>query len=110
MPSITLFIGNRNYSSWSLRPWILLRHLGLQFDEVVIPLSPAGHARAHRGGESSGSCRCCAMAPGVAPRSARTPASWRARGGRVIALPRARTRAVAAEMHAGFPALRAAWP
>ena len=28
MNDLTLVIGNRNYSSWSLRPWILLRHLG----------------------------------------------------------------------------------
>ena len=38
MASITLYIGNHNYSSWSLRPWILLRHLGIDFDEVLIPL------------------------------------------------------------------------
>ncbi|NVJ93204.1 MAG: glutathione S-transferase family protein [Methylocystaceae bacterium] len=34
----TLIIGNKNYSSWSLRPWLVLKHLGLDFDEVVIPL------------------------------------------------------------------------
>lgn len=38
MNSLTLVIGNRNYSSWSLRPWMLLRHLGLEFDEVLLPL------------------------------------------------------------------------
>ena len=38
MPRPTLVIGNRNYSSWSLRPWILLRHLALEFDEVRLPL------------------------------------------------------------------------
>ena len=96
MPSITLFIGNHNYSSWSLRPWILLRHLGLQFDEVVIPLdqpdtrarieavNPAGRLPLLRHGaldvwESLAICEYAA--------------SWRARACRVIAPPaRARAR------------------
>jgi glutathione S-transferase len=39
MSDITLVIGNKNYSSWSLRPWVLLRHLQLPFDELLIPLS-----------------------------------------------------------------------
>lgn len=34
----TLIIGNKNYSSWSLRPWLLLRHFGLGFEEIVLPL------------------------------------------------------------------------
>jgi len=33
-----LVIGNKNYSSWSLRPWILMRHAQLSFDEINIPL------------------------------------------------------------------------
>src|ERR1700761_1865307 len=38
MSDLTLVIGNKNYSSWSLRPWILMRHLGLTFQELLIPL------------------------------------------------------------------------
>ncbi len=34
-----LIIGNKNYSSWSLRPWLLMKHFDLKFDEVRIPLS-----------------------------------------------------------------------
>src|SRR3954466_16299868 len=34
----TLPIPNKCYSSWSLRPWLLLRQLGIPFDEVLIPL------------------------------------------------------------------------
>ena len=34
----TLVIGNKNYSSWSLRPWLLLRHHGVDFEEVRLPL------------------------------------------------------------------------
>ncbi|MDZ8052218.1 MAG: glutathione S-transferase family protein [Aulosira sp. ZfuVER01] len=38
MTQLTLVIGNKNYSSWSLRPWITLKHFGMQFDEIRIPL------------------------------------------------------------------------
>jgi glutathione S-transferase len=38
MSQFTLIIGNKNYSSWSLRPWMLMRHLQLPFDELLIPL------------------------------------------------------------------------
>ncbi|MBL8299269.1 MAG: glutathione S-transferase family protein [Rhodanobacteraceae bacterium] len=34
----TLVIGNKNYSSWSLRPWLLLKHHAVEFDEVRLPL------------------------------------------------------------------------
>ena len=33
-----LVIGNKNYSSWSLRPWLAMRHLDIPFEEVLIPL------------------------------------------------------------------------
>jgi hypothetical protein len=35
----TLVIANKTYSSWSFRPWILTRHFGIEFDEVVIPMA-----------------------------------------------------------------------
>ncbi|MEM8878586.1 MAG: glutathione S-transferase, partial [Pseudomonadota bacterium] len=38
MPDITLVIGNKNYSSWSLRPWLALRQSGLPFSEQLINL------------------------------------------------------------------------
>src|ERR1700761_2161925 len=34
----TLVIGQKNYSSWSMRAWLLLRHLGVAFEEVQVPL------------------------------------------------------------------------
>jgi len=34
----TLVIGNKNYSSWSLRPWLWMNHMGLEFDEVPVSL------------------------------------------------------------------------
>lgn len=41
--SLTLVIGNKNYSSWSLRPWLLMKHAGLEFKEVQIRLHVPGH-------------------------------------------------------------------
>ena len=36
--TLQLVIGNKNYSSWSLRPWLLLRHFGIAFNEIQVPL------------------------------------------------------------------------
>jgi glutathione S-transferase len=36
---VKLIIGNKNYSSWSLRPWIAMKQIGLAFEEVVIPMA-----------------------------------------------------------------------
>lgn len=41
MARLTLVIGNKNYSSWSLRPWLLLKHLGLPFVEKRVDLTAA---------------------------------------------------------------------
>ena len=38
-----LVIGNKNYSSWSMRPWILLQHIGIEFEELRIPLFVEGY-------------------------------------------------------------------
>src|SRR5436190_8662213 len=38
MAGLKLVIGNKNYSSWSMRPWLALRANGIPFEEVVIPL------------------------------------------------------------------------
>ncbi|MCA3562756.1 MAG: glutathione S-transferase family protein [Methylocystis sp.] len=37
-----LVIGNKNYSSWSLRPWIAMKQIGLSFEEIVIPMAMPG--------------------------------------------------------------------
>jgi glutathione S-transferase len=44
MTTLTLVIGNKNYSSWSLRPWLALRQMGLEFEEIRIPLYQPGAA------------------------------------------------------------------
>ncbi len=38
MSALTLVIGNKNYSSWSMRPWLLLKATSIHFDEIMIPL------------------------------------------------------------------------
>ena len=39
MTEFTLIIGNKNYSSWSLRVWLWMKHLGIEFDEIVVLLN-----------------------------------------------------------------------
>lgn len=49
MNNLSLVIGNKNYSSWSLRAWLLLRHFQVHFREVHIPLyTPETRALLHR--------------------------------------------------------------
>ena len=36
---LKLYIANKNYSSWSLRPWVLMQELGIDFEEILIPFS-----------------------------------------------------------------------
>ncbi len=111
MSDLTLVIGNRNYSSWSLRAWLAMREVGLEFKEEVIPLDLpntaeriAAHSAAgrvpvlHDGGlvvwDTIAIIEYLAEAyPG--------PRWWPAG-----AEARAVARAVSAEMHAGFAALR----
>ena len=40
--TLTLIIGNKNYSSWSLRPWIAMKVANIAFEEKVIPLYAPG--------------------------------------------------------------------
>jgi glutathione S-transferase len=113
MAPLTLVIGNRNYSSWSLRAWLLLRHLGLPFEEVVIQLdSPDTYEEIERYGPSGrvpvlragslcvwDSLAICEYAVELA-----------GRGWPQASEARAMARSVSAEMHSGFQALRTAWP
>jgi hypothetical protein len=39
-----LYIANKNYSSWSLRPWVLMRTLGIAFEESLKPLRAKSHS------------------------------------------------------------------
>jgi glutathione S-transferase len=108
-----LIIGNKNYSSWSLRPWILMTHLGLPFRETLIPLdtlqfkddiapfTPTGLVPVLLDGELAiwESLAICEYVAELAGRG------WPAdRGARAVA------RSVCAEMYSGFANLRAQWP
>lgn len=110
-----LVIGNKNYSSWSLRPWLLLRHFGVEFDEQRMLMdtpgfrrdigrwSPTGRVPVLIDGELTvwDSLAICEYA------SERwlDGAGWP----RNLAV-RAQARSAAAEMHSGFTALRAQLP
>lgn len=108
---LTLFIGNKNYSSWSLRAWLPLKRLGLRFDEVTIPLRQEATQEAIRRWSPSGMVPClkhgdlvvwdslaiCEYLAELKPDAGLWP---RDRAGR------AHARSVAAEMHSGFQALR----
>jgi len=111
MAQYTLVIGNKAYSSWSMRPWLLMKEAGLAFDEVRIPLYQEGHDRKIR--EYSPAGRVPVLVDGavtvwdslaiceyLAERHAEKNL-WPA-----AAAARAHARAVSAEMHAGFAALR----
>lgn len=39
--ALQLVIGSPNYSSWSLRPWLILKHHNIAFDQIVVPFNPA---------------------------------------------------------------------
>ncbi|HJV96647.1 MAG TPA: glutathione S-transferase family protein [Albitalea sp.] len=114
-----LYIGNKNYSSWSMRPWVLLKQAGIPFDEVMVrfdTLTPGSNfktaiTRINPAGrvpvlvdEGFAVWDTLAIAEYLAekfPQAALWPADIRAR---------ARARSVCAEMHAGFGALRDAFP
>jgi glutathione S-transferase len=112
---LVLVIGNKNYSSWSLRPWIAMKVAGIAFEERVISLDAAdfkAHVR-----EISATGKVPALADGEThiweslaileylaekfPRAGLWPDEPRAR---------AHARSIAAEMHAGFAALRNHFP
>jgi glutathione S-transferase len=111
MPQPHLVIGNRNYSSWSLRPWIAMRVAGIEFTDEVIPLDEPETKR--RIAAHSGAGRVPVLHHGevtvweslaILEYVAETWADaqlWPAAAGA-----RAMARAAAAEMHAGFEALR----
>ncbi|MFI5314565.1 MAG: glutathione S-transferase family protein [Myxococcota bacterium] len=112
---MALMIGNKNYSSWSLRPWLALRQSGLEFEEVrvalgspefadrVRPWSPAGKVPVlrHENVYVWDSLAICEyLADSFAERQL-----WPREPQR-----RALARAASAEMHSGFQSLRAQMP
>ena len=112
--ALTLVIGNRNYSSWSLRPWLAMKMAGISFDEIRIPLGqPDTRANILRH-SPTGKVPCLLDAAArltvwdslaiceYVNEAYADSRLWPAERGA-----RARARAAAAEMHSGFAALRA---
>ncbi|MDF1484802.1 glutathione S-transferase family protein [Ramlibacter sp. H39-3-26] len=114
-----LYIGNKNYSSWSMRPWVLLRQAGIAFDELRVRFDSfeAGSEFKRTVGAVSPTGKVPVLVDGglvvwdtlaIAEYLAEThpdkqlwPADPRAR---------ARARSICAEMHSGFTALRSHCP
>ena len=110
-----LFIGNKNYSSWSLRPWLLMRHTGIAFDEVQLRLdfSEGSTFKSTVAGVSpAGKVPVLVEADGFAVWDTLAIAEYLAEKFPQHALwpldrqRRARARSLSAEMHGGFTALR----
>lgn len=116
---LKLYIGNKNYSSWSMRPWVLLKQAGIPFEEVMVRfdafdadsnfkhvitgINPAGRVPVLTDGDLA-VWDTLAIAEYVAesfPDRQLWPAGKAAR---------ARARSVCAEMHSGFSALRSNCP
>jgi glutathione S-transferase len=115
MADLKLVIGNKAYSSWSMRPWLLLRESGIPFQEILIPLyqpdsprrirehSPSGRVPALIDGETTlwDSLAICEYL------AERFPG---AHGWPEAPMTRAVARSVCAEMHSGFLAVRTELP
>jgi glutathione S-transferase len=104
-----LYIANKNYSSWSLRPWVLMRECGIAFDEHVTPFIPGSNYEPFRKFSPTGKVPCLIDGDitvwdsmGIAEYLAERHANvWPA-----DKVARAWARCAAAEMHSGFAALR----
>jgi len=109
--SLTLIIGNKNYSSWSLRPWLFLKYHDIEFEEIRIPLyqenskpkllnySPAGKVPILLA-DNIKVWDSLAIMEYLAERFPQT------KGWPEDAAERAVARSLAAEIHSGFTALR----
>jgi glutathione S-transferase len=115
MAEFTIYIGNRNYSSWSFRAWLIAKLAGIAFDEVVIPLyepqsrgeilrhSPSGKVPAlvHGAVTVWESLAIGEYLAEIFPQAGLWPKDQAAR---------AHARAISNEMHAGFLPLRRHFP
>ena len=114
-PELALVIGNKNYSSWSMRPWVALRQAGIPFREIQLWFDDEAHAAGAERYSPTGqvpvllvdgapvwdSLAICETAAELFPDRRLWPAGAPAR---------AHARAICAEMHAGFRSLRGAMP
>jgi glutathione S-transferase len=108
---LELFIANKNYSSWSLRPWVLMKELGLPFEERQVPFGGDTRYPSFKAFSPSGRVPC--LLDGANPvwdslsiteyLAEREPRVWPR-----DPAARAWARSAAAEMHSGFQTLRGA--
>lgn len=115
MQELELIIGNKAYSGWSMRPWLVLRHVGATFRETRVPLyipgykgkvlehSPSGKVPALKHGTITlwDSLAICEYLAELFPLAKLWPEA---------AADRARARSMSAEMHSGFSSIRNALP
>ncbi|MBN8961554.1 MAG: glutathione S-transferase family protein [Rhizobiales bacterium] len=110
--TLKLVIGNKNYSSWSMRPWVAMKAAGIDFDEILIPLY-TGPADKQRLLDVSRSGKVPALIDGdvtvwdslaiIEYLAERFPHARLWPDDRAV---RAHARSISAEMHSGFAALR----
>lgn len=111
-----LLIGNKVYSSWSLRPWLVATHFGIPFEEILIPLDLPDTAERIRKVSPSGRVPCLVVDEGLAIWETLAIIEYFAEIRPDLPIwprdPRARAvaRAISNEMHAGFTGLRSACP
>lgn len=106
----SLYIANKNYSSWSLRPWVLMKSIGIPFEERLVVFREGSNQEAFRKFSPAGLVPCLHDnsvvvwdSLGITEYLAeRHPHVWPENGDA-----RAFARCAAAEMHSGFGALRA---
>ena len=107
----TLYIGNKNYSSWSLRPWLLLTELGIEFEEQLVPFNEGygGSWEAYRKFSPTGLVPCLVDETETVWESLAI-VEYLAERERGVwptdSSARAWARSASAEMHAGFTTLR----
>ena len=105
-----LHIGDKNYSSWSMRPWLALRHAGIDFEEVMHALPEMGGKPVFGAISPNARVPALDLGGGVVIAESLAICEWAAEQQATIwpgdANARALARAAAAIMHSGFPNLR----
>jgi glutathione S-transferase len=111
--ALRLIIGNKNYSSWSFRPWIAMKVAGIAFEETVIPIREPGSKEQFLARSPAGKVPILVDGAVTVWESLaileylaeRCPTLWP-----IDPAARAHARAIASEMHAGFAPLRRQCP
>lgn len=110
---LQLYIANKNYSSWSLRPWILLKQLGIQFEELLVPFGGQDHPNSFATFSPTGRVPCL-VDGGITVWDSLAIIEYLAEAHPTIwpdaKAARAWARCASAEMHSGFQQIRNTCP